>query len=280
MRLTEIITSPRPPVPWAEGDNIPWNDPAFSRRMLTEHLTQAHDLASRKATTIAGHVAWIDQEVLGGRPARILDLGCGPGLYTTALAKLGHVCAGIDFGPASVAYAKETAERERLAALHTLGDVRTTPYGDGFDLVMMLYGELNVFKPADADAILRRCRAALKPGGKLLLEPHTYEGVKSQVAERRTWRASRGGLWSERPHLYLEESFWDEGTRAVTTRYFVVDAETAETTRYASSCQAYTPEEYVLLLERAGFVRVRLLDGLGGAAPFPAMMAILAELPG
>ena len=27
-----------PPKPWVEGDNIPWQDPAFSERMLVEHL--------------------------------------------------------------------------------------------------------------------------------------------------------------------------------------------------------------------------------------------------
>ena len=44
------------------------------------------------------------------RGARVLDLGCGPGLYTTRLAKLGHTCVGIDFSPASIAYAKAEAE--------------------------------------------------------------------------------------------------------------------------------------------------------------------------
>ena len=29
----------RLPEPWDEGDNIPWNEPGFSRRMLREHLT-------------------------------------------------------------------------------------------------------------------------------------------------------------------------------------------------------------------------------------------------
>ncbi len=35
------------PAPWFEGDNISWDDPDFSERMLAEHLSQEHDLASR-----------------------------------------------------------------------------------------------------------------------------------------------------------------------------------------------------------------------------------------
>ena len=44
MRLGDIITRSQP-LPWSEGDNIPWNDPDFSSRMLIEHLTQGHDAA-------------------------------------------------------------------------------------------------------------------------------------------------------------------------------------------------------------------------------------------
>jgi predicted TPR repeat methyltransferase len=44
--------------------------------------------------------------VLQSEPQRILDLGCGPGLYTQRLASLGHTCVGIDISPASIAYAR------------------------------------------------------------------------------------------------------------------------------------------------------------------------------
>ncbi|MGH9175344.1 MAG: class I SAM-dependent methyltransferase, partial [Vicinamibacterales bacterium] len=81
MRLRNIIHRVPAPEPWAEGEKIPWDDPAFSRRMLAEHLSEAHDHASRRAATIDDHVDWIERVPLEGRRARILDLGCGPGLY-------------------------------------------------------------------------------------------------------------------------------------------------------------------------------------------------------
>src|SRR3712207_6228310 len=98
VNLLDVVHRTPIPDPWAEGEKMPWTpwtDPAFSRRMLAEHLSQAHDRASRRAKTIATHVDWIHRIVLLGRPARILDLGCGPGLYTSRLAALGHECAGI-----------------------------------------------------------------------------------------------------------------------------------------------------------------------------------------
>ena len=131
-----------PPTAWVEGENIPWNDRDFSERMLAEHLTQEHNLASRRFDIIDRQVRWIHTAVLGSKPTRILDLACGPGLYTSRLARLGHVCVGIDYAPAAVHYAQETAIREGLACTYCLGDVRETEYGDGYGLVMMLFGQL------------------------------------------------------------------------------------------------------------------------------------------
>ena len=104
LNLRDIV-SRAPLAPWCEGDNIPWDDPAFSRRMLREHLSQDHDLASRRLERIDSHVAWIHAEVLGSTPSRVLDLGCGPGLYAHRLARRGHACSGIDFGPSCVTFA-------------------------------------------------------------------------------------------------------------------------------------------------------------------------------
>src|SRR5512140_1576091 len=109
MNLTDIITRNMELEPWAEGEKIPWDDPEFSQRMLKEHLTQQHDAASRRTVTIRKHVQWIHTHLLGSQPARILDLGCGPGLYSSRLAKLGHTCTGIAFSPASIASATEHA---------------------------------------------------------------------------------------------------------------------------------------------------------------------------
>ncbi len=112
MDLEAVTRRQLPPDPWAEGDNIPWNDPGFSRRMLEEHLTQDHDRASRRFETIDRQVGWIHSEVLQGTAAKILELTCGPGLYTSRLARLGHTCVGIDYAPAAIEYASEEASSE------------------------------------------------------------------------------------------------------------------------------------------------------------------------
>lgn len=116
-RLAPILSRQIPPTPWVEGDNIPWQDPAFSERMLVEHLSQEHDRASRRASSIDAHVCFIGEQISGLGRARILDLGCGPGLYLHRLARLGHRGHGIDFSPAAINYARKVAAQERLDSI-------------------------------------------------------------------------------------------------------------------------------------------------------------------
>ena len=238
MNLMEVVQHSQKPEPWADGEKIPWNEPGFSQRMLREHLSQEHDWASRRASTIEKHVDWIHREVLSCRPSRILDLGCGPGLYTNRLAKLGHVCSGVDFSPASIAYAREYAQDANLDCSYQLEDVRTADFGSDYDLAMFVFGEFNVFTAQDASQILRKAYTSLQPGGALLLEVHTFEVVRQVGLQHCSWYSSESGLFSDHPHLCLQEAFWDEGRSVATQRYFIVDAQTGQVTRYAASMQA------------------------------------------
>jgi len=264
MRLIDIVTRPAHPAPWSEGDNIPWHEPSFSVRMLREHLSQEHDAASRRFDLIDRHVAWLHHHVLSERPTRILDLGCGPGLYASRLARLGHTCLGIDYSPASIAYAEEEARREGLACTYRLDDLRRAEYGTDYGAVMLLYGEFNVFRPADVATILDRAHDALAPYGILVLEVSTHASIKQQGLEGRSWYTAPRGLFSERPHLLLQESHWDERSATATMRYYAVDAETAQVTLHAQTMQAYTDERYQATLQEHGFGRIRSYSSLTG----------------
>ena len=266
MNLKTIIDRTIPPVSWAEGENIPWNDPDFSQRMLAEHLSQEHNLASRRFEIIDRQVGWIHGELLGGRLTRILELACGPGLYTSRLARLGHACVGIDYAPEPIRYARDTAAIEGLDCRYRLEDVRKADYGDGYGLVMMIFGQFNVFRRSDACRILEKTFSALAPDGLLLLEPQRFDTVMKQGQAGNSWHTcgEGGGLFSDRPHLCLAESFWDADGLAATQRFFIVDAETGAVSRHAMTSEAYTDEQFREMFTRAGFEDIRFYPSLVG----------------
>jgi len=267
LALRDVVSRSQPPAPWDEGDNIPWDDPEFSGRMLHEHLTQEHDLASRRSPQIAAHVQWLHLSVLEQQPGRILDLGCGPGLYLHGLCRRGHAGVGIDFSPASVEHARAAAVDEGLDSEVIHGDLRDAPLGGGFDLALLIYGQINVFRREQARDILARTSSALeRRGGRLVLEPQAFAAVRGAGQTTATWSTAESGLFSSRPHMLLHETFWDEASRTRTERWHVVDAETAEVQRFAMSCVAWEEGELVSLLRDVGFSTVEMVPGLTGPA--------------
>lgn len=269
VNVSDVVYRTSPPTLWSTERKIPWHDPDFSRRMLLQHLSQAHDAASRRFAVIDSQVSWIHKYLLSSQPSRILDLGCGPGLYMRRFMDLGHTCMGIDFSPASIAYARSHGCNCQE------GDLIPVDYGSGYDLVMLIYGEFNVFHPDDARHILEKSHAALKPRGKLLLEVHPFDVVKGQGQTAPSWYTSDGGLFSDDPHIVLNESFWFEAEAVAVNRHFVLDGQTVAT--YGEHIKAYLHEDYQRVLAACGFGEVKMYPSMGEDAEQPDLFVIEAQ---
>ena len=57
-----------------------WNDPYIATQMLKAHLDPNTDAASRKPDFIHRTAEWVASLLPDN--AKLLDIGCGPGLYT------------------------------------------------------------------------------------------------------------------------------------------------------------------------------------------------------
>lgn len=102
---------------------------------------------------------------------RILDLGCGTGPLTQQIAAAGAEVLGIDASPAMIAQA-----RQNFPGIHfEVADALTMEFNQQFDAIFS-NAVLHWIKPPEAAAA--RMFAALKPGGRLVLEM----GGKGNVA--------------------------------------------------------------------------------------------------
>ena len=234
--------------------------------MLQEHLSQEHDLASRRSESIDLHVEWIFSQVLNARPAKVLDLACGPGLYTRRLAGKGCECVGIDFSPASIRHAATTAAAEGLACDYRHADLREGRFGTQFELVMLVYGQFNVFQRDRGLELLKEAHRALEPGGSLLLELQTEAQIRAGAQNAPTWYSAQSGLFSDVPHIVLQEHFWDDDSRASTLRFSVIAAQSGKVSTFALSNEAYSEREITDAVEEAGFTDARWFPSLSGEA--------------
>ncbi len=103
---------------------------------------------------------------------RMLDVGGGSGAYSIAFAKANAALSADILDLASVVPIAQRHIREAAMTdhIHTrVGDLRSDELGNGYDLVLlsaichMLTGEENC-------DLLARCRAALEPGGRIVIQ--------------------------------------------------------------------------------------------------------------
>jgi 2-polyprenyl-6-hydroxyphenyl methylase / 3-demethylubiquinone-9 3-methyltransferase len=99
---------------------------------------------------------------------RVLDVGCGGGILSEALARRGAQVTGIDMGAAPLAVAKLHLLESKLEVTYTQADAESyaQQHGGEFDVVTCLEMLEHVPDPA---AVIRACFALLKPGGDLFV---------------------------------------------------------------------------------------------------------------
>ncbi len=285
--VAAIAAAPHPPIPWRDGRQVPWSDPAFSERMLRIHLDQTTHMASRSREVIVSHVRWLRQvmrEELAGDPARkrVLDVGCGPGLYCHELARHGHEAIGFDFAPASLAYARDIAEREELDCRFLEADL--TRIDDAFlaeigpvDVVTFWFGEFHSFQEETARRFLARLAGALSPGGLFVLEYQPYELFMRE--DMQEWAAPARSAFSDSPHLWLQEYHWDERQQSEINVHWVIDAATGRLSRYAQCSRAYRDADLIALCRAAGLQRPVFRPPITGVSERFEFAMLIAHRP-
>lgn len=270
--LWRIYRRPEHPIPWYQGGNLPWNEPAFSQRMLREHLDQSHGAASRITSERLLQIDWLWQK-LGLQPGmRICDITCGPGLYAVELARRGCLVTGIDFAPAAIAYARELAVREGVADRCTFieQDVREMQLPEAaFDAALIWYGQLAVFPKVQAQQLLTTAARALHPGGHLALELLNQARVDKTTSN--WWFTDQTGLWGDAPFLHLGERHWDDEAKLSTERFYIIHLESGGLTEVHLTDQTYSVAEMTALMQQSGFSTVQSYPGWDGVPLYDAI---------
>jgi ubiquinone/menaquinone biosynthesis C-methylase UbiE len=257
--LWKIYNRPQRPSPWVQGWNLPWNQPAFSQRMLQEHLDESHGAASRVTAEREAQIDWLWEKLALQPGSRVLDVTCGPGLYAVELAKRGCSVVGIDFSPASIAYALRLAEEQGLQEQCTFveQDVLLMDYaGQGFDAALFLYGQLAVFPRHEAQQLLGKIAASLKPGGLFCVELLNQERVDK--VNGTWWFTDNTGLWGDKPFLHLGERFWLAAEEISVERFQILHLDTGRLDEISLSDQSYAVETMVKMMKTAGLQDVHV----------------------
>jgi len=103
-----------------------------------------------------------------GEGDRVLDVACGPGFLTMAIAMTGATAVGLDITPAFLALGqRETRDRGIDSCSRGRGLVERMPFPDGTFNVSICRAAFHHFP--DPAAVLAEMRRVTKPGGKLFV---------------------------------------------------------------------------------------------------------------
>jgi SAM-dependent methyltransferase len=248
--LKKILECSAKPHLFEPGEAHFWDDPYISKSMLEAHLNPEHDKASRRPEIIEREIANLLSAGVLKPGQRVLDLGCGPGLYAGRLFKKGIKVTGVDISEGSLNYAIAQAISNGLDIEYRCLNFFDIDYAGEFDAVFQAYGEIGTYSDVKRDKLLEKLHHALKPKGLLIFDV-TAPPAKPTPEPQNRWYASDGGFWRVGPHLVLEQQFHFPEDNVRVNQYIVADE--SKISVYRAWIHSYTINSIKPVLEKSGF---------------------------
>jgi ubiquinone/menaquinone biosynthesis C-methylase UbiE len=149
---------------------------------------------------------------------RAIDLACGPGTLALRFAQHVRWIAGVDFTPAMLARARDSAEKDGIRDLFVvLGDARRLPFADGsIDVAVTSYSLHHILDP---ERVVEEMARVLRHGGRAgvldMIVPEDPEGgrLRNRIEIARDPSHTRAMPTSE-----LEKMFAAAGLRVTASQ--------------------------------------------------------------
>lgn len=178
--------------------------------------------------------------------ARVLDLCCGYGRHTIALAKHGFDMVGLDLSMVMLKKALAEAQAAGLAIKFVHGDMRKLNFKAIFDAIYCVQTSFGYFDELSNFKVLQGIFRALKPGGIFLIETINRDFLIDELPMRLWWKGSECMLLEE---IDMESL---SGILKV-ARSFVFDGNSRQPWEQKIQIRLYSVTELRALLMRAGF---------------------------
>lgn len=240
-----------------------WDNEHISKQMLEAHINPNWDAASRKAETIEASCKWIISLLNLSKNNKVVDFGCGPGLYCSKLSEYGLHVTGIDYSKRSIEYAKNEAIRNNLSIEYIYKNYLDVDYCDEYDVAMMIYCDFGVLSDESRRIMLRKIHRALKKKGYFIFDIWTTSN-KELTSSFSNWSVNvKGGFWS--PNSYIElidKTYYN--SQNVSLRQHIIIEDEGKTSVYNLWERCYTLDSIAELLNDFGFEMINVFSDLTG----------------
>jgi len=201
-----------------------------------------------------------------GRDA--LDLCCGPGRHSIALAQSGFRVTGVDRTASLLEAARSRAREAGVEVEWVHGDMRDHLRPEAYDLAINLFSSFGYFAdPDDETLVLRNVLRSLRAGGMLVLDLKPKESLAAGFCPTERTRLEDGATLIQCREI-IED--WSR----VHSEFILIRDGRARSFHFTLTI--YSGQEIKALLRSAGFATVRLFGDLDGSEFGPGAERLIA----
>ena len=238
-----------------------WNDEHISKGMLEAHLAPDWEAATRKHSFVEQSVQWITSILPPDKYPKLLDIGCGPGIYAEKFCQSAYNVTGIDFSQRSINYAISSSKNKKLDIEYLYKNYLELDYENSFDIITLIYCDFAVLSDENRKLLLKKVYRALKPNGRFIFDvftPKHYDGRP----ESSSWQYSESGFFSDKPHICLSSFHRFDKYTTYLDQHIIITENTIK--NYNLWEHAFTEEELNSVLPESGFSQIELYSDVSG----------------
>ncbi|MEX5838474.1 class I SAM-dependent methyltransferase [Bacillus velezensis] len=201
--IKKLLELAKNPEPFEEGTQEVWLDPDRAELVLKSHFDENIPGGSKGSSFVDETVDFITKIAPVECNNKIIDLGCGPGLYSQNLALKGYNVTGVDYNKKSIDYAISEADKMNLQIDYKIEDITNLEIESEFDVALLIYQIYGVFSPTNRRKILNNIYRGLKPGGLVLLDVLSEKSYEKFEENLMWFLSKKDSLISDKEHLTL-----------------------------------------------------------------------------
>ncbi|MFO8006501.1 MAG: class I SAM-dependent methyltransferase [Candidatus Brocadiia bacterium] len=190
------------------------------------------------------------------QPAGPLNLCCGPGRHSVALAQRGLSVTGVDRSEFLLGKAGERAAEAEVDVEWVRSDMRDFVRPEAFDLALSMFTSFGYFQDKQEDLlVLGNVLESLRPGGKFLIE------VMGKECLARIFQPTTSEALADGSKLVQRHEVFDDWTR-IRNEWLLIRGERVKSFKFHHTI--YSGQELRDRMEGAGFAQVDLYGSLEG----------------
>ena len=186
-----------------------------------------------------------------GKSKVILDIGCGTGRFSLALAECCYKVYALDFNKLYLKILKKEVQRRNLEKkvkilcldMRKLASLRK----NFFDCALLMFNTFGYFTHRENVKLLKDISSILKPKGKLIIQQSNFDYVNLNLKKRDQFETSKYKFLSENKWLRFKDKI------VIYTTWTVVNKNTKETSKKIQRITLYKPSYLANICKKIGF---------------------------